>query len=131
MTTAMMCMALAIYFEARSETLVAQHMVAEVIMNRVASPKYPSEVCAVIQQDLGPNDHDCQFSFYCDGVPETIDDVVAFEKALWAGIDVITGAHERVLPTNTMWYHTKAVAPSWSGNLVHVSMSEAHHFYKE
>ncbi len=60
------CLAVAIYFEARSEMLVNQIKVAEVIMNRVVSTKYPNDVCEVVKQSK-------QFSFL-NGTPElTID----------------------------------------------------------
>ena len=39
------CIAMAIYFEARSEPLDGQVAVANTIMNRVASPKFPDTPC--------------------------------------------------------------------------------------
>ena len=66
-----MCLAMAIYYETRSEQNPdAGLAVAEVILNRVEDRRWPNDVCAVIKQDKGPKDHDCQFSFYCDGKPE-------------------------------------------------------------
>ena len=44
------CMTEAIYFEARGETEEGQRAVAEVILNRVASPRFPDTVCAVVKQ---------------------------------------------------------------------------------
>jgi spore germination cell wall hydrolase CwlJ-like protein len=60
------CLAVAIYFEARGELAVNQIKVAEVIMNRVDSDRYPNDVCAVVKQDK-------QFSFL-NGAPELIID---------------------------------------------------------
>ena len=45
------CLATNIYFEARSEDRVGQYAVAEVTLNRVASPDYPDDVCEVVWQD--------------------------------------------------------------------------------
>ena len=48
------CIAMAIYFEARSEPLDGQVAVANTIMNRVASPRFPDKAghgmaaCSVI-----------------------------------------------------------------------------------
>ncbi len=50
------CLAVAIYFEARGEMLVDQIKVAEVIMNRTVSNKYPNSECEVVKQSK-------QFSF--------------------------------------------------------------------
>jgi len=44
------CLTEAIYFEARSESIQAQRAVAEVILNRVDSRRYPNTVCEVINQ---------------------------------------------------------------------------------
>ena len=60
------CLAVAIYFEARGEEPVHQIKVAEVIMNRVESDRYPNNICDVVKQDK-------QFSFL-NGAPELIID---------------------------------------------------------
>lgn len=58
-----MCLALAIYYETRSEPLEGQLAVAKVILNRVDSDHYPNDVCDVVYQPR-------QFSFTHDGKPE-------------------------------------------------------------
>ena len=50
METALMCMALNIFFEARSEPIQGQIAVAEVTLNRVASDDYPNTICEVVLQ---------------------------------------------------------------------------------
>ena len=62
--TALMCLALNIYFEARSEPIQGQIAIAEVTLNRVASANFPNDVCSVVLQD---NNSGCQFSWWCDG----------------------------------------------------------------
>ncbi|MDZ4094139.1 MAG: cell wall hydrolase, partial [Paracoccaceae bacterium] len=44
------CLAQALYFEARGETLKGQFAVAEVILNRKDSGRYPTTVCGVVNQ---------------------------------------------------------------------------------
>jgi len=51
-----LCLSLALYHEARGEPLNGQRAVAEVIMNRVESDRFPDTICGVVMQ---PN----QFSF--------------------------------------------------------------------
>ena len=43
------CLAENVYYESRGEPLVGQYAVAEVTMNRVASPEFPDSVCAVVR----------------------------------------------------------------------------------
>jgi spore germination cell wall hydrolase CwlJ-like protein len=44
------CLARNVYYEARGESLAGQYAVAEVTMNRKASPRYPKTVCEVVYQ---------------------------------------------------------------------------------
>ena len=44
------CMAEAVYFEARSESFVAQLAVANVILERGSSDSYPNNICSVVHQ---------------------------------------------------------------------------------
>ena len=45
------CLAMAIYYEARGESEKGQIAVAQVIMNRVKSRKYPGSICNVVYQN--------------------------------------------------------------------------------
>ena len=62
----MRCLAEAIYFEARSEPEAGQAAVAQVVLNRVRSGIFPTNVCAVVYQDRN-HPFACQFSFACEG----------------------------------------------------------------
>ena len=69
----MKCLAEAIYFEARGESIEGQYAVGEVIINRVLSDEFPNSVCGVISE--GANRlNACQFSYNCDGKLETINE---------------------------------------------------------
>ena len=46
------CMAEAILFEAGNQPIVGKLAVAEVILNRVRSDKYPNTICGVLRQPL-------------------------------------------------------------------------------
>ena len=66
-TEALFCLALTVYHEARSQPLIEQVAVAQVVLNRVSSPNFPNTVCAVVKENRYPNQlHKCQFSFMCD-----------------------------------------------------------------
>ena len=84
MLEAIMCLAMAIYFEARSEPVEGQMAVAQVVMNRVANTRYPSEVCEVVKQKY-------QFAFYWDGKPETVHNKDAWGTAFIYASAVYSG----------------------------------------
>lgn len=77
MNTALLCLALAIYAEARGEPEPGMWMVAAVVMNRVESSRYPDDVCAVVAQRK-------QFSFTAQPVPLPANpkDAAAMQKAV-------------------------------------------------
>src|SRR3546814_13057986 len=76
-----LCLAKNIYFEARSEPLEGKLAVAHVVMNRVASQYFPETVCGVVQDGTEEVLNRCQFSWYCDGKPDEIDDLAAWAEA--------------------------------------------------
>jgi spore germination cell wall hydrolase CwlJ-like protein len=61
--TPMMCLAAAIFFEARDQPIDGQRAVADVVMNRVESNRWPDGICGVVFQDY-------QFSFTHDGMSD-------------------------------------------------------------
>ena len=60
------CLATAVYFEARGESLEGQLAVARVVMNRAASGRYPPDWCSVVKQPA-------QFSFVRHGEFPAVD----------------------------------------------------------
>ena len=74
------CLAEAIYFEARGEPVEGQFAVAEVVLNRVDSPKCPNSICKVVRQGTGRKPA-CQFSYNCDGKLEYIASGSAYDQA--------------------------------------------------
>lgn len=122
------CLADALYFEARGETAAGLFAVAEVILNRVDSARYPDSVCGVIQQGTGKR-HACQFSYTCDGKPEHIDDPAAFARVGKVARVMLEGA-PRDLTKGALFYHTKSVAPSWSRKFDRTASIGVHHFYR-
>ncbi|HBR38688.1 MAG TPA: cell wall hydrolase, partial [Sulfitobacter pontiacus] len=73
------CLAEALYFEARGETVKGQFAVAEVIMNRVKSAQFPGSLCSVINQGTGRK-YQCQFTYTCDGNAEVIAEPRAYAQ---------------------------------------------------
>ena len=119
------CLATAVYFEARGETLAGQLAVARVVMNRAVSGKYPASWCATVKQPW-------QFSFVdprTGAIPAIDTASAAWRKA--QGIARLAMANAvPSLPTDVLWYHANYVAPSWGRRLTRVSQIGAHIFYR-
>ena len=117
------CLATAVYFEARGESLEGQLAVARVVMNRAASGKYPPSWCATVKQPA-------QFSFVQGGrFPPVNVDCAAWRKAQ----AVAELAEANIIPSvgsDVLWYHADYVSPSWGGRLDRVEKIGQHIFYR-
>ena len=117
------CLATAVYFEARGESLDGQLAVARVVMNRAASGRYPPDYCSVVKQPA-------QFSFVRHGEFPSIDT----NSAAWARAQGVARiAMANVVPSidsNVLWYHATYVAPSWGHRLNMVEKIGLHIFYR-
>ena len=122
------CLTEALYFEARGEDLDGQIAVAEVILNRVDSRKYPDTVCAVISQGAKRRNA-CQFSFKCDGQPETFREKAAY-VAVGKVARIMLDGRDRVLTQGATHYHTTRVKPGWSRRLTKTAHIGSHIFYR-
>ncbi|MEL6683930.1 MAG: cell wall hydrolase [Pseudomonadota bacterium] len=123
------CLAEALYFEARGESVRGMFAVGEVIMNRVDSNSYPDTLCNVINQGTGRK-YACQFTYTCDGKPETISEPRSWERVGKVARMLIDGA-PRVLTGGATHYHTKAVNPSWAQRYPRTAEIGYHYFYRQ
>ena len=124
----MKCLAEAIYFEARGETIEGQYAVGEVIINRVLSNEFPSSVCGVISE--GANRlNACQFSYNCDGKLETINEKKIYGRILKLS-KILLEPSARFLTGGATFYHSKFVSPSWSKKFLKTNEIGNHVFYK-
>lgn len=108
------CLALNIYFEARSEPIEGQLSVALVTLNRVKSKDYPNSICEVVKQYK-------QFSWYWDGKSDRPTEQLAWHqsqsmaKYLISHFNEFDGAIEFMDVTNgSIWYYNpEIVIPYW------------------
>lgn len=121
------CLTEALYFEARGESVRGQFAVAEVILNRVDSARYPESVCSVVRQGTGRR-YQCQFTYTCDGHPEVVREPAAWRRSGKIADLMLSGA-ARPLTEGALYYHTRAVRPSWSRVFERTTTIGAHHFY--
>lgn len=123
------CMAEAIYFESRGESYRGQIAVGQVVMNRLAHPIYPKDICSVVFQNQQMHNA-CQFSFACDGIPETINDPVAWKQANQIAEGVIAGTLYLPEVGRATHYHAVYVYPDWAPQLKRVTKIGNHIFYE-
>lgn len=124
---ALTCLTQAIYYEARSENEEGQAAVAEVVMNRAASGRYPADICEVVYQR---NTRTCQFTFTCDGsIGRSRVNPASWARAERIARSVYSGEAKAILPGRSVNYHANYVQPSWSRRLERVHRIGAHIFY--
>ena len=128
-----LCLTQAIYHEARGESEAGQWAVANVIINRAMSKKFPTTLCGVVFQNADQGRFKCQFTFACDGRSD-----FGTEKAAWtratkmaqvAYREFQVGDRPGVIPNSALYYHTTSVAPSWSSKFHRVAAIGSHVFY--
>lgn len=124
---ALECLTAAIYYEAASESAQGQAAVAQVILNRVRHPAFPSSVCGVVYQ--GSERAGCQFSFACDGAMARAPSRTGWSNATAVAAMALGGRVQADVGLATH-YHTYAVTPAWNRSLVMTDMIGAHLFHR-
>jgi spore germination cell wall hydrolase CwlJ-like protein len=123
------CLANAVYFEARGESVRGQIAVAQVVMNRVFSPFYPNDVCGVVYQNAGRH-LACQFTFACDGIPDIVTEPDAWERAKRIARDMLDGRLWMPEVSKSTHYHAYWVHPDWVNEMKKIYKLGVHTFYR-
>ena len=123
------CLIEAVYFEARSEPLSGQIAVAEVIINRVESGRFPDSICGVVSQGEQRRNA-CQFSFRCDGKPEHMTEPAALGTAKNVSRRVLSDTYEPITD-GALFYHADYVKPYWAKLMERTSTIGRHIFYRD
>jgi spore germination cell wall hydrolase CwlJ-like protein len=115
------CLAGAIYFESKGEPLSGQLAVANVIINRSKSGRFPADVCSVVKQRG-------QFSFVRGGQIPSIDEGrTAWRTALAVAKIALEAAWDSPAP-KALFFNTADRRPG--GNLTKIAMIGNHVFYR-
>ena len=125
------CLTRNIYWESASEPFEGKVAVAQVTMNRVASGRFPADVCGVVyQKNIVYEKVICQFSWYCEGTYKTkpVYGVLWKESEEVAKKVLLEGFR---LPSmkNALYYHADYVNIKW--NKPEIAKIGHHIFYGE
>lgn len=115
------CLAGAIYFEAKSETLEGQLAVGRVIVNRARSGRFPTSYCGVVFQRS-------QFSFVHGSAMPTINRSSQGWKNAAAIAQIAHEGSWTSAAEGALFFHAARVSPSW--NLTRVARVDSHIFYR-
>lgn len=116
------CLAGAVYFESKGESLGGQLSVAEVVLNRARSGRFPSTICGVVKQRH-------QFSFIRGGkFPPIPRSSAAWRKAVAIATIARDDLADGPAP-NALFFHATYVSPKWRG-LKRVATVGNHVFYR-
>ncbi|MDD7911221.1 cell wall hydrolase [Pseudovibrio exalbescens] len=124
-----LCLAEAIYFEARGEPYKGQEAVAQVVLNRVKNPAYPNTICKVVYQNRHMRNA-CQFSFACDGIPERVQKGRAWTQSQEIAEKAVNGEVNLSEVDASTHYHATYVRPRWAGTMKKLNRIGKHIFYK-
>lgn len=115
------CLAGAVYFEAKGEPLHGQLSVAEVVLNRARSGRFPTSACGVVKQRG-------QFSFIRGGgFPPIARTSLAWKRAVAIAHIAVKDLAEGPAP-KALFFHAKRVSPRW--RLTRVAAVGNHIFYR-
>jgi spore germination cell wall hydrolase CwlJ-like protein len=135
------CLAQNIFFEARNQSIAGQIAVAWVTLNRLDAERFPSTICDVVRQanrdaNGNPIRHQCQFSWYCDGLSDRIPNNPIAQRAwedaqLIAEVVLLDYARGGKSPVDdATMYHADYVEPYWAADYDQIAIIGEHIFYR-
>ncbi len=126
--SALDCLASAVYYEAGNQGSDGEKAVAQVVLNRVRHPAFPSSVCGVVYQG-STQATGCQFTFTCDGSLERRPDADGWARAKRIAEAALNGTVFGPVGLATH-YHADYVVPYWASTMAKNAVIGAHLFYR-
>jgi spore germination cell wall hydrolase CwlJ-like protein len=115
------CLAGAVYFESKGESLAGQLAVARVVLARSKSGRFPSSICGVVYQPS-------QFSFVRGGKMPRIDTGGSNWKNAVAISKISLDGSWKSPVEGALFFHARYVSPGW--RLKRVGTIDNHIFYR-
>lgn len=125
------CLALNIFHEARSESIKGQRAVASVTLNRVASKRYPNNICDVVYEkrwDRIRKRYVGQFSWTEFDKPPKLKSK-AWHQA-WQIANAAYYEKDKKQLKGALFYHAKYIKPSWARKKKPIARIGSHIFYR-
>lgn len=114
------CLAGAVYFESRGESLVGQLAVAHVVINRAQSGRFPRSLCGVVHQKS-------QFSFVRGGRMPAVRNAAQWNNAVAIAQIAREGSWKNHAP-GALFFHARYVSPGW--RKTRIAQIDNHIFYR-
>ncbi len=114
------CLAGAVYFESRGESLVGQLAVAHVVINRAQSGRFPKSLCGVVHQKS-------QFSFVRGGRMPAVREGAQWSNAIAIAQIARDGSWKNHAP-GALFFHARYVSPNW--RKTRIAQIDNHIFYR-
>lgn len=126
------CLARNVYYEARGESRAGQYAVAEVTMNRKASPHYPKTVCEVVYQKNWDPIRKRYVGAFSWTEFEALDAPAGepWARAVKVAEDVYYQRRQSMLPAGAVHFHATYINPDWSKERPRVAKIGKHVFYR-
>jgi N-acetylmuramoyl-L-alanine amidase len=129
------CLALAVYWEGKTETHEGQLAVAHTVLNRTKDPKFPNTVCGVVAQKAPDSKKaggkkGCQFSWWCDGKRDEPKDDRDWQEAVQSARAALAG--DAADPTKgALYFHSAKIRPPvWTKKRKNLGRIGDHVFYR-
>jgi spore germination cell wall hydrolase CwlJ-like protein len=122
------CLAQAVYYEAATDGADGQRAVAQVVLNRMRHPGFPSSVCGVVYQG-SQLPTGCQFTFTCDGSLARTPIPSLWAQARKIAAEALGGKVFAPVGHSTH-YHANYVLPYWADSLAKQVQVGRHIFYR-
>lgn len=114
------CLAGAVYFESRGESLAGQLAVAHVVINRAESGRFPTSLCGVVHQKS-------QFSFVRGGKMPAVREGRQWTNAIAIAQIARDGGWANQAP-GALFFHARYVSPGW--RKARIAQIDNHIFYR-
>ena len=145
------CLAENIYHEARNQGTAGWLAVAAVTMNRVIDNRFPNTICEVVFQAetkeswktkskkdildseriFYPIRHRCQFSWYCDGKSDDLNNINVFMEIMsFTRLLLTSQAVMFDITDGATFYHADSITPSWAKSKIKTIEIGDHIFYR-
>ena len=144
--SAIVCLALNMYYEARNQGTAGLLAVAGVVFNRVNDSRFPDTICEVVKQGpiraswkrdgtYHPIKNRCQFSWYCDGKSDIPKEMKKYNRILNIARSILTNNSPFRegfidITDGATFYHADYVTPGWAKTKQRTVEIEDHIFYK-